>query len=705
MKKNITNFHIIILFLFILFGVNSIANTIDMGNIVLPKKLGANNFGNEFWLSIPPCNETDIKDTNNKVRFFIYSFTKTNVKLNIESNSYFVQDTAYPNKILEFSIHSSIAQPYQKLWQDETPDDKIYEKKGIHIESESPIMVYVIIKYRTSADGFLAIPVSSLGEEYIITPYTQPKAESGKNIFHLPGTVTIVSAFDSTEVFFKLGGNDSSRTKSGIISGESKTGTLMAGDVWILNTGNPGSDLSGSRITSSKPVSVLSGNYCVNIPPDNQYCDYTVEMNNPVFSYGKYYPVPILPERKYPPVIRIFSVNPNTNIYLNGNLIGGLDGSGLQDKGWLEMRLNNHDTIAAPAVINSEEPIFVSFYNPGTKEDGAPYPEGDPFEMNIIPSEQYNDEAYIIIPNEEIAQYFKKNYLNIISEKNGNENIIDAFLATNLLSPEPKWYKLSDLFKVTEKKFPLNNNLTMFNVELTDRGAYKIRSFAKFVSYSRGNGWLDEYGFPSGSLFVDLTKNDKNPPKVIITKYLAIDSLSHDYQIIEGIADDDPDTTNAQCNLSMIFMIKDLSYNYKFDYIKFIPGKTKKTNWQLNVIDPYQDARSVLFFSDRCGNDTIVEYNYSKLVTVDENKQNNTGISIFPNPSSGFLIISLKEIYEYPFTIGIYNTQGGKIKELRYTNLSSQFTYINLTGIPSGIYLLQVKYNKQIISKIFTILK
>jgi hypothetical protein len=53
-----------------------------------------------------------------------------------------------------------------------------------------------------------------------------------------------------------------------------------------------------------------------------------------------------------------------------------------------------------------------------------------------------------------------------------------------------------------------------------------------------------------------------------------------------------------------------LSFNYQFKYKTFIPGEDRTTTWTLNVIDPTQDAKAVITFTDRAGNDTTITIQY-----------------------------------------------------------------------------------------------
>ena len=52
--------------------------------------------------------------------------------------------------------------------------------------------------------------------------------------------------------------------------------TLNAGDVIELAT--VAGDLTGSRVESNKPVQVIGGHYCANVPDGFGYCDHLEEV-------------------------------------------------------------------------------------------------------------------------------------------------------------------------------------------------------------------------------------------------------------------------------------------------------------------------------------------------------------------------------------------------------------------------------------------
>ncbi|MBW6483757.1 MAG: T9SS type A sorting domain-containing protein [Vicingaceae bacterium] len=77
---------------------------------------------------------------------------------------------------------------------------------------------------------------------------------------------------------------------------------------------------------------------------------------------------------------------------------------------------------------------------------------------------------------------------------------------------------------------------------------------------------------------------------------------------------------------------------------------------------------------------------------VDE-VENNSSISIFPNPTNGiFTISSTEEINE----VEMFNALGKAVYSKKVT---SKNITINLTPFPKGIYLVQIKTNTNSVTK------
>ncbi len=446
MYKKINLFVTLIIAIMIVLPNISISEETEIEKVKqkLPELLGANNVGKEFWLTIPPCYEEAAGD--NFIKFFITSAYETNVNINIANKNFNVNRTTIANGVIEVNITPTQGQPYTKDTQQEEVPDAVFEGTGIHIEAEHPIVVYCVIRYQHTSDGFLALPVSSLGTEYIATPYsTDPMFKAVWNI-HLPSLCGIVAAYDDTEVTFKLGGSPEGMTAGGLLPGESTTVTMNKGDVFMVSSKGDYGDLSGSHIRATKPVAVVSGVQCTNIPVGNQWCDYTVEMEIPTFTWGTHYHVPKVPNRKFAPIVRIFAKEPNTTIYIDGNQIGFLESAGgIINKGFIETRLTPNSENPRSAVIHADNPICVTLYNTGVQEDGIPHPNSDPFTMSITPISQYQKEILFATPGLN-GSGFAENYLNVVFETNSSGDIPDSLLIAKQKNGSYDWNKVSDIY-------------------------------------------------------------------------------------------------------------------------------------------------------------------------------------------------------------------------------------------------------------------
>jgi hypothetical protein len=103
---------------------------------------------------------------------------------------------------------------------------------------------------------------------------------------------------------------------------------------------------------------------------------------------------------------------------------------------------------------------------------------------------------------------------------------------------------------------------------------------------------------------IDLTKNDTMAPLVTMT---IADG------VVDGKVTDLPAVADERSNLAIIYMNSKESFNCELTHKKLIPGYTRQLDWDLNVIDKDENARAVISFIDRCGNDTTIVYDYNPI--------------------------------------------------------------------------------------------
>jgi hypothetical protein len=78
-------------------------------------------------------------------------------------------------------------------------------------------------------------------------------------------------------------------------------------------------------------------------------------------------------------------------------------------------------------------------------------------------------------------------------------------------------------------------------------------------------------------------------------------------------------------------------------------------------------------------------------------KKGNAGISIFPNPSKGFLTLTLsEEESKLGLDISFYNTLGMKVLS---STLNKSITVLDITALSKGVYYYTLSESNRILQK------
>lgn len=603
----------------------------------LPLMMGQNNVGKDYWFSIPPCYEDESAGRDNFVKILIASPVQT--KVTVEgSKGFYVTKQTIPNGVIEIKVNPAVAQAILHSGRsDRVREAQVYEGAGIHVTAEDPVVVYVMVRYYYTSDGFLAIPTSAFGTEYVNMVYKEP--DLGTQGWMSPFTA-ITAAYDQTKVNFTMGGGD--QFDDGVPlyggrvlkAGETTSEYMNKGDVWLLSINGKRQDLSGSKITGNKPFCIVSGVHCANFPLRVYACDYTVEMELPTYTWGKQYYVTPIMNRTFNGIIRIFASEDNTEVFRNDSYVGTIakGGGAPMNEGYLEMRvwpkLDDFGKAVPPriATYTADKPISIMYYNTGTTEDD-PRVNTDPFMMVFSPIEQFQTEVYFASPNATSGKDpFSENYVIVVFE------IHEGFMPPDLQfaemsqsGAEPEWRPISQIFGGGYQEFTIpykGKTYGTTRLSLGTEGVYGIKSDStKFAAYSYGFSNFDSYGFPTSAALNDLTKPDTNAP---IPTY--VQTCDGDVLKDMGIVTDMPDDDETRSNMSDLYLISNLNENYFFEWRskfgEFIPGQQRTLSWWLTVKDKKQRARAEIYFTDRRGNDTtiVVEYNPPEYEVVSGNK-------------------------------------------------------------------------------------
>jgi hypothetical protein len=601
---------------YILILIIGIFSTIRLNSAEKFEKYINSNWGTEFSFTVPPALIETGNVNTNFVRVFINSDVTTKATLKITGKGYSNTVTVSPGTATEISLEPTLAQPYIKTGLDPIFPSDVYLKSSINITSDAPVTVYVLVSYSSTSEGFTLIPVNLLANEYIISSY------GDASIYYPPYTgfpslCGITAVFDGTEVFFKLGGNNSTTTSSGQKSGDIVKKILNRGDVWMISTKGRDADLSGSVITSSLPVSVVSASYSANVPTINKYAGYIAEMEIPTKYWGKTYHIPVITGRKYSPVLRIYAKEPGTDININGSYDTTISQQGgVFGQGYIELRINDIDG-AKCGTISSDKPISVTMYNTGVEEDGLPEPPGDPFQILLNPVENYLDEVSFSVPSVSTNSSFQNNYLSIIYYQDAFGNIPDDLMIGKFSGNIPNYLPAKSFNLIQNQVVDAANNVGLITVKIDPTGNYSVKSNSKFTAYLYGFNRESAYGFSAG-LKVGFSENtDKTAPSVS----WEMDCIGN----VTGNVHDLPDD-NTRSNLAGSLFLNDESSNFlKGNFETIIPGSTATAKFALKVSDINIDANAVIVFWDAAGNFTKSEIIYRAVNNQINSKYENYG--------------------------------------------------------------------------------
>lgn len=180
---------------------------------------------------------------------------------------------------------------------------------SIHITTDVPVVAYQINPYGGGSvavtGGSLLLPVSAWDTNYVAST-ASPQTVS------TPG-VTIVAAENGTQVSFLP---TVAVTGGGGIPGGAANKTLT----FTLNKGQQAqieqqADLVGSIVSSNKPVGVMAGSPCMNMPQGTTFCDHGEQMLPPVRALGhEYVGVQYRPRHTEPAIWRIVGAVDGTTL-------------------------------------------------------------------------------------------------------------------------------------------------------------------------------------------------------------------------------------------------------------------------------------------------------------------------------------------------------------------------------------------------------
>ncbi len=363
-----------------------------------PAQTSIDSKGTDFWLTfMPNFHQKDrfgADYNNDSLYIFIAASTPTSGTISYHSkqgnsftNTFTISDT---NQIYKFSI------AYQNFELEgfnisgilrNSTQVKPISQQAFHVVSESEVTVYALSQAIKTSDAFLTIPTDALGTEYLVMAYrSDGTATSTTQIdgSSTPSQCAIIATDSNTIVHI-------TPTTSTFIGGLAPRDIILQkGEVYLLQDSiSPkklNGDLTGTSITSDKPVAVFGGQQRARLPigfPTLNSRDFLCEEMQPVPTWGRNYFITPYPQatntrNRGTDLYRIMASEDNTLVFLNGNPLVMLN------KGQLYENVLNQSEY-----ISSSAPILIAQFKKTSVESQGTNVTSDPFMMIIPPREQY----------------------------------------------------------------------------------------------------------------------------------------------------------------------------------------------------------------------------------------------------------------------------------------------------------------------------
>lgn len=582
---------------------------------LLNRMKNSSNLGTEFYLAFHPGPEGS--DGESEIKIFVTSFFKTLVSVKIEAIDYYEEKSTIPNQTIEFTLTPEQALMYSKDASTPPEPMQVWEGRAIIVKAGDPVMCYGLARFGEKSGGYMALPSPVLGQKYQIA--TLPDPSNNANQF-MPSYTSVVGIYDNSRITFRLGGNSTTKVDGLgglIVPGEVARMTLNKGDVWLIAGSGANNDLTGSTVSATKPVAVISGNYCMGDKKDLSNCDYTIEQQTPKNTWGKNYIVTPIANRKNPPITRIFTSRGNNLILMDGLGIAYIKTpGGLIGNGYIEVRTGDMG-INRPVNISSDYPINVVQYNPSKSDDSV---ASAPFQMQVIAIEQFSNECNFVTVGADGLE-FKKNYYNLVYLA-AIDGGIPQDLQVGIFSQSPlDWIPL-EAFSGNPGT-PVNlrdkDGRPYFSkiLPITQAGIYQIKANDPFGLYQYGNDANSSFGTMASVRLRDLTIGDTLPP---VFQPTPGHCCKGDYS--GTVLDVAQEGVEYPSNLASVTFIEAFSDNYHCIIQPFLPGLSPKTTFELRTLDYWKPAKAVIIASDKSGNWSLKEINYTPIVNLSLNADN-----------------------------------------------------------------------------------
>jgi hypothetical protein len=396
---------------------------------------GNDSTGTDFWIAF--FNMNDDSDGDN-LSLYISSPVGVTGTVTIPGFGITNAFTVAPGGLTNIDIDPSLMMFYYDL----------VETYGIHITANQPVSVYALDYAWADSASFTCYPTTLLGTNYCVL--ARPSLAGGSS------ELGIVATADDTTVTIMPSQTADLDTSSGT---NAYTKTLQQGQTYQIQSSDDTDDVTGTLITSDKPVGVFAGADFAHVPDANTAANNPLMQEQlPVNLWGTNVVSLSFAGRENGDSYRVLAANNNTVITITGKVVTiVLPEPGPGDYTPYTVTTTNETVVVTnqaggfydiivdgPVVFQGSKPIQVAQFANGVKFDNINTLtlEGDPCEILLPPAGHYLQTNIVFTPHllnsggfpiDDFDEY----YLNLIVAQSAITNtLVDGLpiSATNFMA-------------------------------------------------------------------------------------------------------------------------------------------------------------------------------------------------------------------------------------------------------------------------------
>lgn len=539
---------------------------------------------------------------------------------------------------------------------------------GIYIKANDPITATVYISYVWSGEAYRVIPLEVLGKRYFTLNMYQDRTERER-----PGQILITATKDNTAVTVY----PKTATEDGVAAGGNKTYNLNRGQTLLIKakiqpsgTQDWSTDLSGTKIEASKPISVISGHTKGAFPrytftmlgrPANFMRNMMVDAMWPAEFLGKeYFSAPVKYNNRpridadadsWGDLIRVVATEDNTIISTQTAADNGVwkqrSNSLKAGQYW---DVTNQEV---PCLYRANKPILIGQYgkawrnqvvapiiNPDGSQDGATT-KGNTTQN---PSRNGQGMMYVLTPKEQWSSF------TTFHTPEGIDNFVMITFYTNDVD-KMKFDNVAFRARFGSYIKAVPNTDMSYVVAEIPAGDHTVEG-AKFTAYVYGNWDRSKdgfaYGYPTGVNFVQAC-----PDTITLDGPI-------DCGVVDGLAKILPDTSTCGAIFS-VSMVDSASTNYTFELDPSFESGAKRAKFTLRPIDITKDAKATIVALTRSGKEAVKTFEYiAEKITVKPTKIDFGSLAVGEEDCSK--TITVKNVATIPTTVRNVKLKAGKVE-------------------------------------------